>query len=126
MNKKVVFGFLILLMAIFHRFQDNFPSGAFALIFNYQVILFGIGIYYLFKKRDFGIMLTVLSIILYIEEFFKNTLAIYGTIIIILASLCLILWGIFEIIKKRNNKPILKSSSKTDDDGNITIIEEEK
>lgn len=125
MNKKIIFGILILLMAILHRFQDNFPNGFFVLFFNYQVILFGIGIYYIFKKRDLGIMLTVLSIILYIEEFFRDTLAIYGTILVILGAFALIAWGIFEFSQKMKNKPILKSTSKTDKNGNIIIVEEE-
>ncbi len=127
MNRKIVGGLLIIFMSLFYLFQKYIPESILMYVFNYQVILVLLGVYFIFQKKNtLGIALAATGLYLYLEEFFKEYFEIGFPVITLIAGVVILVLGITERNKKslKNQEPVYKSTYKADDSKKTTDIED--
>ena len=121
MNKKIVWGIVLIVMGLFYTLQQYIPESVLKYIFNYQVIILIIGLWnFVEKKRTLGTVLTVLALYLYLKEFFNEYFEMVFPIIILSGGVIVLLLGILDkrkISKKEFENPsfIFKSTKKSED-----------
>ena len=121
MNKKIVWGIVLIVMGLFYTLQQYIPESVLKYIFNYQVIILIIGLWnFVEKKQTLGTVLTVLALYLYLREFFNEYLELSLRIIILSGGVIVLLLGILDkrkISKKEFERPsfIFKSTKKSED-----------
>ena len=72
MDKRVTWGILIIFMSLFYIFQQHIPENILKYVFNYQMILMIIGIFFVFNKSKFGWAVVAIGLYLYLKEFFGD------------------------------------------------------
>lgn len=127
MNRKIVGGLLIIFMGLFYLFQKYIPESILMYVFNYQVILVLLGIYFIFQKKNtLGIALAATGLYLYLEEFFKEYFEIGFPVITLITGVVILVLGITERNKKslKNQEPVYKSTYKADEPKKTEEIED--
>ena len=108
MNRKITGGLLIIFISLFYLFQKYIPESILMYVFNYQIILVLLGIYFILQK--------------------KNTLGISLAfpLITLVAGVVIFVLGLNEKNKKslKNQEPVYKSTYKADDSKKTTDIED--
>ena len=117
MDKRVTWGILIIFMSLFYIFQQHIPENILKYVFNYQMILMIIGIFFVFNKSKFGWAVVAIGLYLYFKEFFGDYFDIGFPIVALIGGIILLSLGIYEKNKLKNNgkkkeKAIYKSSTK--------------
>ena len=60
MNRKITGGLLIIFISLFYLFQKYIPESILMYVFNYQIILVLLGIYFILQKKNtLGISLSL-------------------------------------------------------------------
>lgn len=73
MNRKITGGLLIIFISLFYLFQKYIPESILMYVFNYQIILVLLGIYFILQKKNtLGISLSLIGLYLYFQEFFTE------------------------------------------------------
>lgn len=110
MNKKMFWGLVIVVLSLFQFIPEEIQK----YIFNYQVILILLGIYFVFKKKVLGWVLTGVGIYSYLSLIWED---LPFWILLLIAGLVIFGLGVKEIVDKRNfNKFPKKSKPKKVDE----------
>ena len=104
-------------MSLFYIFQQHIPENILKYVFNYQMILMIIGIFFVFNKSKFGWAVFFIGLYLYLKEFLGDYFNLGFPIISLLVGITLVSLGIYEKNKSKNNgkkkeEAIYKSSTK--------------
>ncbi len=127
MNRKIAGGLLIIFMSLFYLFQKYIPESILMYVFNYQVILILLGVYFIFQKKNtLGIALAATGLYLYLQEFFREYFEIGFPVITLVAGIVIFVLGITERNKKslKNQEPVYKSTYKADEPKKTEEIED--
>ena len=127
MNRKIVGGLLIIFMSLFYLFQKYIPESILMYVFNYQIILVLLGIYFILQKKNtLGISLSLVGLYLYFQEFFTEYFEIAFPLITLVAGVVIFVLGLNEKNKKslKKQEPVYKSTYKADDSKKTTDIED--
>lgn len=103
MNKRITWGILIIFMSFFYIFQQHIPENILKYVFNYQMILMIIGIFFIFNKSKFGWAVVAIGLYLYLKEFFGDYFDIGFPIVALIGGIVLLSLGIYERNKLKNN-----------------------
>lgn len=110
MNKKIAWGTLIILMSIFYSIQKIYPEflseSVMRYIFNYQVIIIGIGISFLIKKKKIGWFILTVGIYFYLQTFLGEYFDKGFPILMLTGGIILLIMGFNEkngVLKKGKN-----------------------
>ena len=110
MNKKIAWGTLIILMSIFYSIQKIYPEflseSVMRYIFNYQVIIIGIGISFLIKKKKIGWFIVTVGIYFYLQTFLGEYFDKGFPILMLTGGIILLIMGFNEkngVLKKGKN-----------------------
>ena len=127
MNRKIAGGLLIIFLSLFYLFQKYIPESILMYVFNYQVILILLGVYFIFQKKNtLGIALAATGLYLYLQEFFREYFEIGFPVITLVAGIVIFVLGITERNKKslKNQEPVYKSTYKADEPKKTEEIED--
>ena len=110
MNKKIAWGTLIILISIFYSIQKIYPEflseSVMRYIFNYQVIIIGIGISFLIKKKKIGWFILTVGIYFYLQTFLGEYFDKGFPILMLTGGIILLIMGFNEkngVLKKGKN-----------------------
>ena len=103
MNKKMFWGLVIVVLSLFQFIPEEIQK----YIFNYQVILILLGIYFVFKKKVLGWVLTGVGIYSYLSLIWED---LPFWILLLIAGLVIFGLGVKEIVDKRNFNKFPKKS----------------
>ena len=110
MNKKIAWGTLIILISIFYSIQKVYPEflseSVMRYIFNYQVIIIGIGISFLIKKKKIGWFILTVGIYFYLQTFLGEYFDKGFPILMLTGGIILLIMGFNEkngVLKKGKN-----------------------
>ena len=110
MNKKIAWGTLIILISIFYSIQKIYPEflseSVMRYIFNYQVIIIGIGISFLIKKKKIGWFILTVGIYFYMQTFLGEYFDKGFPILMLTGGIILLIMGFNEkngVLKKGKN-----------------------
>lgn len=110
MNKKIAWGTLIILISIFYSIQKIYPEflseSVMRYIFNYQVIIIGIGISFLIKKKRIGWFILTVGIYFYLQTFLGEYFDKGFPILMLTGGIILLIMGFNEkngVLKKGKN-----------------------
>ena len=127
MNRKITGGLLIIFISLFYLFQKYIPESILMYVFNYQIILVLLGIYFILQKKNtLGISLSLVGLYLYFQEFFTEYFEIAFPLIKLVAGVVIFVLGLNEKNKKslKKQEPVYKSTYKADDSKKTTDIED--
>ena len=127
MNRKITGGLLIIFISLFYLFQKYIPESILMYVFNYQIILVLLGIYFILQKKNtLGISLSLVGLYLYFQEFFTEYFEIAFPLITLVEGVVIFVMGLNEKNKKslKKQEPVYKSTYKADDSKKTTDIED--
>ena len=120
MNKKIAWGSIIIVISIFYAIQSIFPEflseSVMKYIFNYQIMIIGIGIFFLAKKKNIGWFVLAIGIYLYLQRFLGEYFNKGFPIAMLTGGIVILALGLNERKVKGEKKKgsIFKSSVKPD------------
>ncbi len=130
MNKKMTWGIIIILLSMFYAIQAAFPKflseSIMKYVFNYQVILIVIGIFFLIQKKKMGWFVLATGIYLYLKEFLGEYFDKGFPILMLTGGIVLLVIGFNEkkIENERKGKSVFRSSIKPEKVTKESEIEE--
>ncbi len=104
MNKKIMWGLLIIFLGLFYMIQPHLADSTLKYIFNYQVILAIIGGIFAFQKKKIGWCIIGIAVYLYLKEFFEKKFDLGFPIVVLIGGIVLLAMGIDENRKLKNKK----------------------
>lgn len=111
MNKKLLWGIIIILLSIFYGIQALFPEflseSVMKYIFNYQVILMLIGLFFILKKSKFGWFMFAMGLYLYLQAFLGDYFQKGLPLLTLIGGIVLVTLGAKEI---KGDKPKKKEN----------------
>ena len=127
MNRKITGGLLIIFISLFYLFQKYIPESILMYVFNYQIILVLLGIYFILQKKNtLGISMSFIGLYLYLQKFFSEYFEIGFPLVTLIGGTVIFVLGLNEKNKKslKKQEPVYKSTYKADDSKKTTDIED--
>ena len=120
MNSKIFWGLVIVILSLLQFIPEEIQK----YVFNYQVILILLGIYFVFKKKVLGWIFVGVGIYSYLSLIWED---LPFWILLLISGLVILGLGVKETVdKKKFNKFPKKSKSKKNDEEEIEEAEEIK
>ncbi len=125
MNKKLLWGVIIIILSLFYGIQMFFPDfldeNILRYIFNYQMILILIGLFFIIKKNNFGWFVFAIGIYLYLQQFLGEYFSKGLPIITLIGGIVLVTLGVKELNagkpkKEKKSSKFSEESEKKNDD----------
>ncbi|RRD40998.1 hypothetical protein EII29_00670 [Leptotrichia sp. OH3620_COT-345] len=116
MNKKLLWGTVIILLSIFYGIQTLFPDflseSVMKYIFNYQMILILIGVFFIVKKSKLGWFVLAIGFYLYFQQFLGEYFTKGLPILTLIGGIVLVTLGFKEtnVGKPKKDKKAFKPS----------------
>lgn len=132
MNKKLLWGIIIILLSIFYGIQALFPEflseSVMKYIFNYQVILMLIGLFFILKKSKFGWFMFAMGLYLYLQAFLGDYFQKGLPLLTLIGGIVLVTLGAKEIKgdKPKKERKYSKPAEKVEKDQKEEIIDAEE
>ncbi|MDO5089269.1 MAG: hypothetical protein Q4D53_05735 [Leptotrichiaceae bacterium] len=120
MNKKLLWGIVIILLSIFYGIQTLFPDflseSIMKYIFNYQMILILIGVFFILKKSKFGWFVLATGFYLYLQQFLGEYFTKGLPVLTLIGGIVLVTLGFKETNAEKPKKEmkVPKSSETTE------------
>ena len=120
MNSKIFWGLVIVILSLLQFIPEEIQK----YVFNYQVILILLGIYFVFKKKVLGWIFVGVGIYSYLSLIWED---LPFWILLLISGLVILGLGVKETVDKNKfNKFPKKSKSKKNDEEEIEEAEEIK
>ena len=120
MNSKIFWGLVIVILSLLQFIPEEIQK----YVFNYQVILILLGIYFVFKKKVLGWIFVGVGVYSYLSLIWED---LPFWILLLISGLVILGLGVKEIVDKNKfNKFPKKSKSKKNDEEEIEEAEEIK
>lgn len=130
MNKKIMWGILIIALGILYMIQPHLEDSTLKYFFNYQVILVAIGGIIVFQKKKIGWCIIGIGVYLYLKEFLSKYFNSGFPVIVLTGGIVLLVMGINENKKLKGKKENAVYSSSMKSNANeiqdVEIVEEAK
>lgn len=120
MNSKIFLGLLIVVLSLFPRIPKEIRD----YVFNYQVVMILVGIYFLTKKKVSGWIFLGVGAFLYVTQFVWEDLPLF--ILPLILGLAVVGLGIKEIVDKKQLTKFSSKNTKESKDEEIVDAEEIK
>ena len=120
MNSKIFWGLVIVILSLLQFIPEEIQK----YVFNYQVILILLGIYFVFKKKVLGWIFVGVGVYSYLSLIWED---LPFWILLLISGLVILGLGVKETVDKNKfNKFPKKSKSKKNDEEEIEEAEEIK